>query len=207
MRIIGTIIAGGRSRRMDGNEKAFLMLEGRLLISHVADRMTPQVEALSINANGDPARFSELGLRVVCDSVASRSGPLSGLATMLDDAAMTPGTTHLATAPGDCPFLPDNLVHRLASSLETAPKAAIAVSRGRNHPIIGLWPVTLAQHLRNHLETTDRLSVMGFLDTIEWHGVEFDAGHPDGADPFFNVNTPDDLETARRFLSDDRRLA
>ena len=201
MKVLGAIIAGGQSRRLGGNEKAFLDMAGRRMIDIVIETMTPQVERLSINANGDPARFSELGLKILADDPANRDGPLSGLATMLTDAATHPSITHLATVPSDCPFLPTDLVARLAGALDGNNDIAIASSRGRSHPVIGLWPVTFAGDLRNHLKTAEKLSVLGYLDTMKWRSVAFHTSGPDGPDPFFNVNTPEDLELARQFLS------
>jgi len=178
-----------------------LQIAGRRMIDIIIETMTAQVESISVNANGDPSRFSGMDLRVLPDQPASRSGPLSGLATMLADAAKQPGITHLATVPGDCPFLPTDLVTRLATALNGCSEIAIATSNGRSHPVIGLWPVIIAENLRNHLKTTEKLSVYGFLDKMKWHPVEFSAKGQDSPDPFFNVNTPEDLEVARQFAA------
>ena len=79
MKIIGAIIAGGRSSRMGGREKAFLELASKPVILHVIEQFEPQVDQLVINANGDAARFSEFGLEVVPDALSSLTTPLAGL--------------------------------------------------------------------------------------------------------------------------------
>jgi len=191
---LGVILAGGQATRMGGGDKGFLPLGNGTILSHVIDRLEPQVDMLALNANGDPARFNHLHLPVVADSIKGFAGPLSGVLAGLDWAA-TQGATHIVTAAADTPFFPCDLVPRLLQAAEEA-GTQIALSRtpdGR-HPTFGLWPTALRDDLRAALND-------GLRKVVVWtdkHGCAT-AHFPDDA-AFFNVNTPQDLEQAETML-------
>ncbi len=160
-------------------------------------RLTPQCKAIILNANGDPARFSDTGLPVVADTVPDFAGPLAGILAGLDwAAAHAPDIADVVSVPGDCPFLPRDLVIRLlaARRAEGLPLAC-ARSGDWRHPVVGLWPVTLRADLRMALVEED-------LHKIEtWtarHGVAIADWPSAPVDPFFNVNTPEDAAEAER---------
>src|SRR6185436_2052358 len=144
--VTGVILAGGLSRRMGGGDKGLLELAGRPMLAHVVCRLRPQVGAILVNANGDPARFAPLGLPVVPDTVGGFVGPLAGvLAGMRWSAVNAPDARWIVTAAGDAPLLPGDLVAQLAAAVASRPGAiALAQSHGELHPVIGLWPVALA---------------------------------------------------------------
>src|ERR1700720_4811918 len=114
---LGVVLAGGLARRMGGGDKARLRIGGRTIIERVLARLKPQCAALILNANGDPARFADSGLAVVPDSVPDFAGPLAGILAGLDwAAAHRPEIADVGSVPGDCPFLPDDLVARLSAA-------------------------------------------------------------------------------------------
>ncbi|HEV2335229.1 MAG TPA: molybdenum cofactor guanylyltransferase, partial [Stellaceae bacterium] len=119
MKIVGLLLAGGQSRRMGGGDKALRLLGGQTLLDHVIGRIGPQVEALVLNANGDPARFARFGLPVVADSIADFAGPLAGILAGLDwTAANRPGCALVVSVATDAPFLPADLVARLVAGMK-----------------------------------------------------------------------------------------
>ncbi|NNF72838.1 MAG: molybdenum cofactor guanylyltransferase MobA [Rhodobacteraceae bacterium] len=199
----GVILAGGLAQRMGGGDKGLLRLDDKTILDHVIARLAPQTDGLAINANGDESRFASLGLPVIADSVDEFPGPLAGVLAGLDWAAER-GADCIVTAAADTPFLPDDLVDGLrAATLGNALPFALAATpdpeRGQNrHPTFGLWPVALRDDLRAALAD-------GVRKVVAWtdgHGAAtalFDTGK---GDPFFNVNTPEDLETARRILAE-----
>lgn len=192
----GVILAGGRASRMGGGDKGFLPLGDSTILGHVIDRFAPQVADLALNANGDPARFAEYGLPVIADSIEDYPGPLAGVLAGLDWAAGR-GATHIVTAAADTPFFPGDLVPRLLAAAEDQSKP-IALARTENgrHPTFGLWPVALRDDLRLALKDGVRKVVLW----TDRHGTAM-ADFPTGRfDPFFNVNTPEDLAEARRLL-------
>jgi molybdopterin-guanine dinucleotide biosynthesis protein A len=195
MKIIGAIIAGGQSRRMEGREKAFLELASKPLILHVIEQFEPQVDQLVINANGEPARFSEFGLDVVPDVLTSLTTPLTGLYAALRFTKRAEADV-LVTVPSDTPFLPFDLVAKLSENT-MASGAAIAASGGQEHYIIGAWKTELLDDL-DHAITKDGLfrvkdwAHRAAAQKMEWP-VELH-------DPFFNVNTPEDLFRAQQIL-------
>jgi molybdopterin-guanine dinucleotide biosynthesis protein A len=204
-KIAGVILAGGRSRRMGGGDKCLQPLGGEYLISHVVTRAHSQVDALAINASGDPARFADFELPVIADSVEGFAGPLAGVLAGLDwAAAAAPDSVWLATFACDAPFFPHNLVMRLwAEAKEAGADLACARSRGRDHPVFGLWPVALRDALRQALVEDDIRKVDAFTARYQLVAVEFpDLASPWGpVDPFFNANRPEDLAEAERILS------
>ena len=200
--IAGVLLAGGQSRRMGGGDKCLRPLVGRPLLAHVIERARPQVGPLVLNANGDPARFAVFGLPVAADVVEGFAGPLAGVLTGLEwAAANAPDCTHVASFASDAPFLPTDLVARLAAAMaETDAELACAASQGRSHPVFGLWPVRLSGALRRaivegEVRKVDVWTARYRLATVDFPMVETPAGP---LDPFFNANHPDDLATAER---------
>nr|WP_295467183.1 molybdenum cofactor guanylyltransferase MobA [Mesorhizobium sp.] len=194
--IAGVILAGGRSSRMGGRDKALVELGGQCLLDRLSARLSPQVFALAINTNaelGDRAG----GLPVLPDLFAGFPGPLAGIHAGLCWASTLPAVTHLATASVDTPFLPADFVARLASACADGAPAALARSAGRLHPTCALWPVALRARLEAFLEGGTSRKVMTFAEIAGYVAVDFPAIT---FDPFFNINTPEDLATAAAFL-------
>jgi molybdopterin-guanine dinucleotide biosynthesis protein A len=191
---LGVILAGGQATRMGGGDKGLLPLGNGTILSHVIDRLGPQVAALALNANGDQTRFAGLGMPVIPDSIDGFAGPLSGVLAGLDWAAGQ-GASHIVTAAADTPFFPCDLVPRLMLAAEQAGSdLALAATPDGRHPTFGLWPVSLRDDLRAALHD-------GLRKVVAWtdkHGGTI-AEFPDDT-AFFNVNTPDDLAKAEAML-------
>jgi molybdenum cofactor guanylyltransferase len=196
---LGLVLAGGLARRMGGGDKARIEIGGVSILDRVLATLSGQCTDIIINANGDPKRFEDTGCIVVADSVPGFAGPLAGILAGLDWlAAESNGIEWLVSVPGDCPFLPDDLVERLHQArrqLGAGVALACARSGEWRHPVVGLWPLALRADLRKAL-------VEEGLRKIEvWtarHGVAI-ADWPDQPiDPFFNVNTPEDAARAER---------
>jgi molybdenum cofactor guanylyltransferase len=192
---LGLVLAGGLARRMGGGDKARIRIGGATILQRVLAGLTPQCSQVIINANGDQKRFADTGLPVVADSVPDFAGPLAGILAGLDwAAAHAPDSEWLASVPGDCPFLPKNLVLRLHEA-RVAAGAPLACTRSGElrHPVVGLWPVRLREDLRHALVDED-------LHKIElWtarHGIGIADWPAVPIDPFFNVNTPEDAARA-----------
>src|ERR1700739_2326890 len=150
---LGLVLAGGLARRMGGGDKARIRVGGAPILQRVLARLKPHCRGIIINANGDPARFADTGLAVIADNVPDFVGPLAGILAGLDWAsANAPDCAFVASAPGDCPFLPKDLVPRLhdARSAAGAPLAC-ARSGQWSHPVVGLWPLALREDLRRAL--------------------------------------------------------
>jgi molybdopterin-guanine dinucleotide biosynthesis protein A len=200
----GVVLAGGLARRMRGGDKPLREIGGRTILARVIARLEPQCECLAINANGDPQRFASFGLPVIADSVKDFPGPLAGILAALDWAAANrPSAAWILSAPGDCPFLPRDLVARLSRALvaENA-EIAVAASEGRSHPVIGLWSVASRDALRRALvveglRKVDHWTARHRLATVAWPAQPLD--------PFFNANTVDDLAEAERLAALDDR--
>ena len=199
MRIAGVILAGGLAKRMGGGDKGMRLLAGRPILAWVIERAQPQVAALALNANGDPARLARYCLPVVPDGVADFAGPLAGVLAGLDWAAeRVADATHVASFATDAPFLPRDLVARLAAAVEAGADLACAASGGRSHPVFGLWPLRLRDDLRRALGDE------GIRKVDQWTGryrLETVAFAAEPVDPFFNANRPEDLAEAERLVA------
>ncbi len=200
---LGLVLAGGLARRMGGGDKALIEIDGTAILSRVLARLTPQCAGLVLNANGDPRRFASYGLPVIPDDVPDFAGPLAGVLVALDWAAAHASAIEwVASVPGDCPFLPRDLVGRLHDARIAAGKMlACAKSGDWRHPVVGLWPVSLRADLRHAL-------VQEGLHKIEvWtsrHGVAIAEWPDQPVDPFFNVNTPEDRDRATAIAAHNR---
>jgi molybdopterin-guanine dinucleotide biosynthesis protein A len=192
---LGLVLAGGLARRMGGGDKARITIGGASILQRVLTCLTPQCSRIIINANGDPARFADTGLPVVADSVPDFAGPLAGILAGLDWAAQNvPNIEWLVSVPGDCPFLPKDLVTRLHEARVTSNVPLACARSGEwRHPVVGLWLVKLREDLRHALMSEG-------LHKIElWtarHGITIAEWPAAPFDPFFNVNTPKDAGQA-----------
>lgn len=200
---IGVLLAGGQSRRMGGGDKGLLPLDEKPMMAHALDRLRPQVSKVILNANGDPGRFAQFNLPVVPDLTGGSEGPLAGVLAGLRWAAdHAPHASHIVTVSSDAPFLPDDLVSRLQDGArEEDQSIALAASDGHRHPVIGYWPVALADDLEESLQAGVRKVVVwtgkhGFA-TVSFPFVEISGQM---VDPFFNANTPEELDVARTIL-------
>jgi molybdopterin-guanine dinucleotide biosynthesis protein A len=181
---------------MGGGDKGLLPLQPATILDHVIGRFGPQVGALALNANGDPARFARFGLPVLPDSVPGHPGPLAGVLAGLDWAAKQ-GADGIVTAAADTPFLPEDLVERLRQAArDTGAVVAIAATESGPQPTFGLWPVALREDLRAALAGGTRK----VTDWAERHGAATARFSEVPTDPFFNVNTPEDLALAQAMV-------
>ena len=197
---VGAIIAGGLARRLGGGDKGLRMIGDRTVLSRLVDRLTPQVTRLMLNANDDPRRFQGLGLPVVADSLSDYPGPLAGVLAALEWTALSaPEIEWVVTVPGDAPFMPRDLVPRLhARRLGDSAILACAGSQGRIHPVIALWPVSIRDALRHAVAKDGIRKVDTFMQAYSRSIVEWEA---EPVDPFFNVNTPQDLSEADHLVA------
>ena len=208
-KISGIILAGGLGLRLGGVEKALVTLAGLPLAAHVAARLAPQLTpgGLTLNANGPKVLYVGLGLPVIADDVAGRPGPLAGiLAAMRVVRQKNPQRGWLLSAPADTPFLPRDLVRQLAEQAKTTgAEIVLAASISGLCPVCGLWSVSLADDVAAALAAGHN-KVRSFVEARNWQQVKFapDLIQGQSIDPFFNINTPQDLTRANEILDPSR---
>ena len=201
--IAGVILAGGQSSRMGGGDKSLKLLGNKTILEHVIERLSPQVRTIVLNANGDPQRISRFNTPVIQDQMDGFLGPLAGVLSGLEWAEKN-GFQRIITVAADTPFFPTILVRDLCNALSNsnAPIAlaathSIGLHKINRHPTFGLWPVSLRNNLRDSLNVGIRKVVIwtelhGYIDVL------FESG---AHDPFFNVNTDDDLNFAKQRIN------
>ena len=199
--IPGIILAGGLSRRMGGGDKGLLMLGETSIIERVIDKILPQVGSLAININGDSSRFPDYKLPIIPDSIKGYLGPLSGILAGMEWAFKN-GNRYIATVAADTPFLPDDFIKRLHTMVKSKNlNIGIAASRILSgddvfiHPTFGIWEVVLKDDLRDAL-ANDTRKIMFWAKKFKLDYYYFETSDK-LSDPFFNINTPDDLEEAK----------
>jgi molybdenum cofactor guanylyltransferase len=200
---IGLVLAGGRSRRMQGQDKTLLVLQGEPLLAHVIRRLGPQVDSLALNSNATPDTFAAYGLPVIPDRLPGFLGPLAGIHAGL---MQYPEAT-LVTVAVDLPFLPPDLVSRLRAGLGTKPCAYASDTERRppwmaemretqeqfsRHALALLWRPGTAASVEEYLKRGGR-SLKEFLAE---HGQAVRFGQPQDRGLFCNLNTPEDLARA-----------
>jgi len=200
-RIAAVVLAGGQSSRMGGGDKCLLPLGGQPVLQHVLARITPQVESVVLNANGDSARFSAFGLPVVADSISGFAGPLAGVLAGLDWGAEN-GFSHIISVAADSPFFPPRLVTGLRFGCEASGQPLAMVHSPREgggyfrQPTFALYDVSLRENLRVALQGGVR-KIIQWVEPLGCAPIVF---HAFGDDPFFNINTPEDLAHAEGLL-------
>lgn len=186
---------------MGGGDKPLVEIGGRPMLARVVERLSQQVDRIAINANGDPARFAAFGRPIIPDTIEGFAGPLAGvLAGMRWAQSAAPDATAIVSVAADTPFFPADLVHRLgAASADGAATIALAASADGTHPVFGLWPLSLADDLEAFLRSGRSGKILAFVDRHKRVDVQFEPFRlPSNApvDPFFNVNTPEDVARA-----------
>jgi len=183
--VTGLVLAGGQGRRMGNVDKGFVELAGRPLVAHVIDRLVPQVATLVINANRSAERYAAFGYPVVADAIGGFAGPLAGLHAGLATAA----TPFVAMSPCDSPFLPADLVARLAAAFDARPiDIAVARTFDQPHPVFALVRRSVLPHLAQFLDGGGR-KIDAWYASLAVADVRFD----DEAEAFRNINTPAEL--------------
>lgn len=190
--ISGVILAGGHGSRLGGEDKGLVDVNSRPMISYCIERFAPQVSTLVINANRNLTTYRELGFPVITDQVTDFAGPLAGIAAALSSCK----TSYLAIAPCDSPFLPTDLVARLASPLQASQaEVSVAINGGRPQPVFAVIATRLYESLYDYLTNGERKIMTWYRQqTI----VEVDFGPDDS--PFANINSPDELAVAAKQL-------
>ncbi len=188
--VTGIVLAGGQGRRMGGVDKGLVMLDGRPLIAHVLARLAPQVGDVLINANQNLERYAAFGAPVVPDALGGFAGPLAGLQAGLARATRD----FVVTVPCDSPFLPEDLVGRLASArAEHDADLAVAKTFEQPHPVFALVRRAVLPHLAAFLAAGGR-KIDAWYATLRVTEVPFD----DEAEAFRNINTAEELAAAAR---------
>lgn len=196
----GVILAGGRARRMGGDRKCLAPLGGRPLLTHVIERAAPQTAGLLLSINGESEDFRAYDLPMVTDQGDENIGPLAGiLAACRWVKGHAPGVTHLAVFAADTPFFPLDLVACLAAREGAAVRPVYAAAGGHRHGLLSLWPLALADELKQAVTEQNLRRVDAALDLLGADAVDFPASP---VTDFFNINTPGDLAAAERILSD-----
>lgn len=181
------ILAGGQARRF-GTPKGLARLNGRTLLDHICECLRSQTKGdIVLNASLD-GPYTNQGLDLVPDTEFIGDGPLSGLRTAMH-YAQAQGHSSVITVPVDTPFLPQNLVE----TLSTYDGPVIAKSEGQAHPVCGLWPTDLLKPLKIFLMSGQR-SAHAWVRACEAKAADFTPAG--GIDPFFNINTQEDLVLA-----------
>jgi molybdopterin-guanine dinucleotide biosynthesis protein A len=198
--IVGVILAGGRAERMGGGDKGLREVGGQPILARVIERVQPQVDALVLNAHGDPARFAAFGLPVAPDSIPDFAGPLAGVLAGLDWAAVHhPQTHYIITVPADGPFVPRDLVKRLVAAVTADDAELVTAASGvQTYPVVGLWPVRLRQALSDALVKEGVHKVDAWTRRYRRAIASFPV---EPIDPFFNANTPEQLAEAERLAA------
>jgi molybdopterin-guanine dinucleotide biosynthesis protein A len=183
--ITGVVLAGGRGQRMGGVDKGLQVMRGKPLVQWVIERFAPQVEELLINANQNLDRYGGFGYRVIPDEIRGFTGPLAGLHRALNEARHE----RLATVPCDSPFLPEDLVSRLASAMDArGADLAVAKTGEQAHPVFCLCRKTVLGSLTDFLAAGGR-KIDAWYARVKTVEVPFD----DVAAAFSNINTREEL--------------
>ena len=188
--ITGVILAGGQSRRMDGNDKGMINVAGKPMIEHVIEKLNKQVGQLIINANRNHDFYSNYGYQVVADEIKGFKGPLAGMASCLRII----NTPYMVTIPCDSPHIPDDLVERLYKNLvNDDADISVADNGERMQPVFTLMRKELLGSMLEYLESGERKIDRWF----QRHKLAI-ADFSDKPDMFININSPEDLALVGR---------
>ena len=194
--ILGAVLAGVQSRRM-GQDKLFLELDNKKLISHTIDKVKKYLKEVIIITNQRNEFFIKNNLTTVKDCLEGQLGPLVGILTAMKWAKKNPKKySWIATFPCDTPFFPESIIEKfIAESKKKESLLLCASSHGRKHNIFGLWSLDLYDKLENDLVNKKIRKVQDWTEKNKIKNLEFKF---ENYDPFFNINTEKDLEFAKK---------
>jgi molybdenum cofactor guanylyltransferase len=182
--ITGLVLAGGMGRRMDSRDKGLVEFRGKAMVAHVIERFAPQVQSITINANRTVETYAAFGFPIVSDELSGFAGPLAGLHAGMRVCK----TPWLATVPCDSPFLPLELVARLADAVtRESAEIAVAFSEGFAQPVFALYKTSLLVNLETFLAAGER-KIDKWTAQHRVANVTFD-----DASAFANINTIEEL--------------
>jgi len=194
--ILGAILAGGQSKRM-GEDKLFLELNNKKFIEHTLDKVKKYLKKIIIITNQENKFFFENNLTTVKDCVEGQLGPLVGILTAMKWAKENLSKcSWIATFPCDTPFFPESIIKRFIEESEKKESLILcASSHGRKHNIFGLWSLDLYDKLKDDLINKKVRKVQDWTEKNKIKNLEFKFKD---YDPFFNINTKEDLEFAKK---------
>jgi len=194
--ILGAILAGGQSKRM-GKDKLFLEINNKKLIEHTIDKVKKYLKEVIIITNQDNEYFSKNNLITVKDCIEGQLGPLVGILTAMKWAKENlTKCSWIATFPCDTPFFPESIIKNfIHESKKKESLILCASSHGRKHNIFGLWSLDLYGKLQDDLINKKVRKVQDWTEKNKIKNLEFKFKD---YDPFFNINTQEDLEFAKK---------
>tara|TARA_B110000495_G_scaffold159611_1_gene143765 strand:- start:31 stop:651 length:621 start_codon:yes stop_codon:yes gene_type:complete len=194
--ILGAILAGGKSKRM-GQDKLFVNLNNKKLIEHTIVKVKKYLKELIIVTNNENEFFKINNLITVNDCIKGQLGPLAGILTAMKWAKEnSPKSNWVASFPCDTPFFPESIIAKfIEESKKKESLILCASSHGRKHNIFGLWSLDLYDKLYNDLVNNKIRKVQDWTKANNIKNLEFEF---EGHDPFFNINTLEDLEFAKK---------
>ena len=200
--ILGAILAGGKSKRM-GKDKLFLELNNKMLIEHTINKVEKYLKDIIIITNQKNEYFSKKNLTTVEDCIEGQLGPLVGILTAMKWAKENlKECSWVATFPCDTPFFPETIIKKFIEKSKKKDSLLLcASSHGRKHNIFGLWSLDLYEKLKNDLINNKIRKVQDWTEKHKITNVEFDFKE---YDPFFNINTLDDLENAKKIVKNEK---
>jgi len=191
--IIALIMIGGESKRLGGGIKSFLVFNNKSIFERILLKLSPQIEKIIINSNIDDKRLYNYKLTIIKDLKQGYLGPLAGIhSAMKWIINFAPEIDWLITIPGDTPFIPNDLIVRFQKKITKNLKIILAQSNKKTHPVIGLWHVSLLKSLENDLNEGTRK----ILSWAEKHPIGYINYQYVKYDPFFNINSNEDLKKA-----------
>ena len=191
--MIASIMIGGQSKRMGGGIKSLQEFNNKKIFDRILEKISPEIEKIIINCNSEEKKFTKYKLPIFNDLKEGYLGPLAGIhSAMKWIIDFSPEVKWLITLPGDTPFIPDDLVFQFKKKVSTNLKIILVKSNNKIHPAIGLWNTDLFNSLDKALD----LGTRKILDWAQLHPIEYLNYEYEKYDPFFNINTEEDLKEA-----------
>ena len=192
------LLAGGKSSRMNGIDKALVRINNKTLLQLILDKLKIDNNKIVLNTNRDSNNFKDYNLNIINDTIPNFQGPLAGILSGLEWFDKQDNNIQwVVSLPIDTPFFPENLVNKLFEIVNKNNKlVCVANSNGRNHPVFAIWHISLINDLKNALNNNIRK-----IDIFTQKYTPVEAHFTSSFDQFFNVNTPDDLKLAEDMFS------
>ena len=192
-KMLALIMIGGQSKRMGGGIKSFIKFNDKSLFDRILERTKPQISKIILNCNIEDKRLLKYNITIIEDLKKGYLGPLAGIHSALSWMKIhEPEIKWLVTLPGDTPFIPKNLISNFKNKISSESKIILTQSNDKIHPIIGLWHTSLLSSLDFHLNK----GVRKIMSWAKLHSIDYIDYSTEFYDPFFNINTKEDIDIA-----------
>ena len=188
-KIVGAILTGGKSSRMNYINKSFLNINNKDFIEIIINTLSKRLEKIYINANQDLDKYQKFNRPIVSDFIKGFKGPLAGLHSIMKQFENDKSDIWFALVPTDAPFIPIEYIDNFINY--TCVNNSVCISRINNkiEPMFSFWSIKTLEIIEKELIKSDGVKIMKIAEDLKYDIIDFNTINEI---EFMNINTNED---------------